>query len=90
MARLARSKVKSRWQLADAKNRFSELVNLAISRGPQRVTRRGDVVFVVSEKDYERMSGKRPDFRSFLLGSTPSLEGLNLERDKAPPTPVDL
>ena len=29
------------WQLQDAKNRFSEIVNKALRDGPQVVTRRG-------------------------------------------------
>lgn len=30
------------WQLQDAKNRFSEVVNKALRDGPQFVTRRGE------------------------------------------------
>jgi len=38
------------WKLEDAKARFSEVVNLAISEGPQRVTRRGrPAVLVVAD-----------------------------------------
>lgn len=40
------------WKLADAKTRFSELVTRAIADGPQRVTRRKDVVIVLSQADY--------------------------------------
>ncbi|MBP8132561.1 MAG: type II toxin-antitoxin system prevent-host-death family antitoxin [Candidatus Hydrogenedentes bacterium] len=29
------------WQLQDAKNRFSEVVEKAVAEGPQHVTRRG-------------------------------------------------
>lgn len=78
------------WQLADARNRFSEVVNLALSKGPQRVTRRGDAVFVIAEKDYQTLTGAKPDFKTFLLNSTPSLDGLDLSRDKAPPRKVKL
>ena len=35
------------WQLQDAKNRFSALVNQAIAEGPQFVTRRGETAVVV-------------------------------------------
>jgi prevent-host-death family protein len=38
------------WKLEDAKARFSEVVNLAMSEGPQRVTRRGrPAVLVVAD-----------------------------------------
>lgn len=69
------------WRLADAKNRFTELVNRALAEGPQRVRRRKDTVVVVAERDYERLAGKRPSFKEFLTGAGPSLEGLNLARD---------
>jgi phosphopantothenoylcysteine decarboxylase/phosphopantothenate--cysteine ligase len=34
------------WAVADAKNRFSELITKALTEGPQRVTRRGRAVIV--------------------------------------------
>ena len=55
------------WRLADAKNRFSELVTRALAEGPQRVRRHNDAVVVVAERDYEKLTGKRPDFKEFLL-----------------------
>ncbi len=36
------------WAVADAKNRFSELMTKALTEGPQRVTRRGETVVVSS------------------------------------------
>jgi prevent-host-death family protein len=69
------------WRLADAKNRFSELVNLALSEGPQRVRRHHDAVVVVAERDYEKLTGKRAGFKEFLMGAGPSLERLDLTRD---------
>jgi prevent-host-death family protein len=81
------------WRLADAKNRFSELVNLALSEGPQRVVRRKDAVFVVSERDFERLNGRMPTFKQFLLGTDAAqdlgltdldFEALDLGRDPSP------
>lgn len=72
------------WRLADAKNRFSELVTRALAEGPQRVRRHGDAVVVLAERDYEKLTGKRPDFKEFLMGKGPGLEGLNLTRDDSP------
>ena len=71
------------WHLADAKNRFSELVNRALTGEPQVVFRRGDAVVVVARRDYERLTGKRLTFKQFLLGKGPSLKGLDLHRDKS-------
>jgi prevent-host-death family protein len=78
------------WRLADAKNRFSELVTRALAEGPQRVRRHDAAVVVLAEQDYERLTGKKPDFKRFLLGEGPSFEGLDLTRDQAPPRRVKL
>ena len=44
------------WPLHDAKNRFSALVDAALSGDPQRVTRRGrPAVVVVAVDEYERL-----------------------------------
>ena len=61
------------WQVQDAKQRFSELVQRAIDEGPQLVTRRGkDAVVVVAADEYRRLAGGVPDFKAFLL-SAPDL-----------------
>jgi prevent-host-death family protein len=36
------------WNFADAKNRLSEVVNLALTEGPQTITRRSDTVVLIS------------------------------------------
>ena len=51
------------WRLADAKNRFSELFTLALTVGPQRVRRRQDAVIVISERDYERLTGQTAELQ---------------------------
>ena len=49
-----------RWRLQDAKARFSELVRLAHSDGPQHVTLHGrDAVVVVDAMEYRRLTGAR-------------------------------
>ena len=46
-----------RWPLQDAKARFSELVRLARSDGPQRVTVHGrDEVVVISVAEFDNLS----------------------------------
>lgn len=72
------------WRLADAKNRFSEVVNRALTGDPQVVLRRHDAVVVVARCDYENLTGKRLGFKQFLLGAGPSFQGLDLRRDKSP------
>ena len=52
--------VHSRWRLQDAKARFSELVRLAHSHGPQHVTLHGrDAVVVIDAAEFQRLQGQR-------------------------------
>lgn len=51
---------RSRWPLQDAKARFSELVRMARSEGPQHVTLHGrDAVVVVDADEFDRLQGAR-------------------------------
>ena len=77
------------WQLADAKNRFSELVNQALRVGPQRVRRRNESVIVISADDYERLKGQTVSFKRYLLAGE-SLDGVDLTRDGSPMREVAL
>lgn len=44
------------WQLQEAKNRFSEVVEEAIKHGPQTVTKHGrEAVVVISVEEYQRI-----------------------------------
>jgi prevent-host-death family protein len=71
------------WQLQEAKSRFSEVVDLTLSVGPQMVTRRGqEAVVILSALDYRRMSGV-PDLLKTLLGA-PRGEPLAVERTREP------
>jgi prevent-host-death family protein len=78
------------WQLAEAKNRFSEVVRLALSVGPQVVWRRDEAVVVLDKKKYDQLIGKRKTLVQFLLTESPSLEDLELGRDKSPMRDVEL
>ena len=77
------------WQLADAKNRLSEVVNRALEEGPQRITRRGDAVVVISEVEYQLIVGERQSFAQYLC-SGPSLEDVDLQRDDSLMRAADL
>ncbi len=70
-----------RWQLQDAKQQFSRLVNQARSDGAQIVTRNGkEVVAVVGIEEYRKLRGKDDDaFKRFLLEG-PRFDGLAIER----------
>ncbi len=77
------------WRLADAKNRFSEVMNQALSEGPQYVLRRNEAVVVLAVREYEKLTGERINFKQFLMKS-PNLEGLDLSRDRSPMRNVDI
>jgi prevent-host-death family protein len=78
------------WQLQQAKQQLSRLVQHAIQDGPQVITRHGEeVVVVVSIEEYRRLSGSKPDFKEYLL-SGPDLSLLDLERVKDHPRDVEL
>lgn len=77
------------WKLGDAKNKFSEVVRLALGGQPQRIERRGDAVVVVDAEEFDRLNGDRGDFIKFL-SEGPDLSELDLERDKAPMRDVSL
>lgn len=71
----------ARWQLQHAKNRFSELVEAALRKGPQEVTRHGKpAVVVVAKEEYDRLTGAnvkpKQDFKEFLL-SFPKIDGFD-------------
>jgi antitoxin Phd len=77
------------WNLADAKNKFSEVVNLALHHGPQTVSRRGEKVIVISEKSYQHLRGVEHSFLDFLFKG-PGLDGVDLTRDKSSMRKVSL
>jgi prevent-host-death family protein len=80
------------WQVAAAKNRFSELLSRAEAEGPQRVLRRGRTFVVMTEDQLERFKGapeKKPSLGEYLLQG-PSFEGVDLGRDRSPAREVKL
>lgn len=77
------------WQLAEAKNRLSEVVRRALAEGPQRISRRNEAVMVIAESDYQNLVGQQPSFIDYLM-SGPSFDDLCLERDRRPARHIDL
>jgi antitoxin Phd len=81
------------WQVQTAKQRFSELVERAVSEGPQIVTKHGrETVVVVEIGEFRRLSERSTDgltFKEFLL-SIPTTDDLVIERSKDLPREIDL
>lgn len=79
-----------RWQLQEAKQRFSELVRQARAHGPQMVTKHGqEVAVVVSIEEYRRLTRDLPSFKEHLLAA-PDLEALEIDRPREQARRVEL
>ena len=79
------------WQLQDAKNRFSNLVDKAHHEGPQVVTKYGkESVVIISIEDYQKLNRPKTDLVSFFKKSPLSGIGLDLSRDKSSSRNIEL
>lgn len=71
------------WQIQEAKNKLCEVVEEAIEKGPQVLTRRGvEVAVVLSYSEYLSLRKKQVSLSEFFRQSP--LAELDLERDKTP------
>ncbi len=78
-----------KWQLQEAKQRFSEVVRAARAEGAQFVTRHGEEVAVVLDiTEYRRMMGADVDLKDYLR-SAPELDALEIVRPREPGRQVD-
>ena len=65
----------SRWQVQDAKARFSELLETCLEQGPQVVTKRGvEAAVLVPIDQWRRMEVARPTLKQLLLAPGPRFE----------------
>lgn len=79
------------WQLQEAKNRFSEVVNKALTEGPQTVTRHGEeIVVVLSKAEYNQLKKSQLSLVDFFRQSPLVGVDLNLERDQSLPRDINL
>lgn len=73
------------WQLQDAKNRFSQVIDEALKDGPQVITRRGvETAVVLSFADYRQMLLGRKRLSEFFRESPLAGHDLDLTRDTSP------
>ncbi len=79
------------WQLQDAKNRFSEVVQKALEYGPQIITRRGiKTVVIMSVEDYQQLTKPKMNIVDFFRKSPLKGVGIDLTRDKDIGREIDL
>jgi antitoxin Phd len=79
------------WQLQEAKNKFSSLVECARKEGPQVVTKHGkEVVVVISADDFKKLARPKTSLQQFLQKSPLAGLDLDISRDKKAPRDVSL
>lgn len=72
------------WQLQEAKNKLSEVVNEAVKHGPQIITKRGvETVIVLSYGQYRKAMLNQKKFSEFFRESPLAKLDLDLRRDKS-------
>jgi prevent-host-death family protein len=83
--------MKTTWKLQEARSQFSKVVEKALKSGPQYVTKRGvKTVVIVSIREYEELTLKKPTFKEFLLGCPKMDDHFDLERQKDYPGSIEL
>jgi len=79
------------WNIAEAKAKFSEVISRAESKGPQIVTRHGrKVAVIVSAEEWDRKKARKGTLADFFARSPLRGSGIDLERVKDGPRPLDL
>ena len=72
----------ARWQVQEAKTRFSEVIEEAQSKGPQIITRHGaERAVVLSFDDFRSLTAHKPGLKEYLLGG-PKFDDFEIERDR--------
>ena len=83
----------SSWPLQKAKNQFSQVVERAMTEGPQTVTRHGKPVVVVSavagKAEIKRRRGTAKALLALLCSCPVDLTGI-VQRDRSAPRKIDL
>lgn len=79
------------WTVAEAKAKFSELIERARATGPQTITKNGrTAAIVVSPEEWQRKTERVGTLADFLSASPLRNSGLKVARRKQPPRAVKL
>jgi len=75
--------MKRAWQIQEAKNKLSEVVEEAIHHGPQVITKRGvEIAVMLSYVEYRKMISSQKKLSDFFRESPLVGIDLDLARDK--------
>jgi prevent-host-death family protein len=79
------------WTVAEAKAKFSEIIERAMSEGPQTITRNGrTAAVVVGAEEWQRKTKRVGNLAEFFAASPVRRSGLRLCRLKERPRKVSL
>lgn len=82
---------KNTWQLQDAKSKFSQLVDKAMTDEPQFVTRHGNnAVVVLSFEEYKKITKPKTDIVTFFKDSPLVDVELDFSRNKDLPRDFEI
>jgi prevent-host-death family protein len=79
------------WTVAEAKAKFSEVIDRAELRGPQVITKHGrKAVVIVSAEEWERKTKRTGNLAEFFAGSPLRESGLKVKWSKNRARGIDL
>jgi prevent-host-death family protein len=79
------------WAVAEAKARFSELIDRALGDGPQTITRKGQkAVVVVSVEEWQRKTKRKDNLAEFFAASPLRGSDIKIKRSKDEPREIEL
>lgn len=79
------------WTVAEAKAKFSEVIERARSEGPQTITKKGrTAAVVVGADEWERKTKRAGNLAEFFAGSPLRGSELKFRRNKARPRKINL
>jgi prevent-host-death family protein len=79
------------WTVAEAKAKFSEIIDRAMSEGPQTITRKGrTAAVVVGAEEWQRKTMRAGNLAEFFAGSPLRGSDLRVRRIKSRPRKIRL
>ena len=79
------------WTVAEAKAKFSEIIQRAMSEGPQTITRKGrTAAVVVGAEEWQRKTKRAGNLAEFFATSPLRGSELKVRRSKARPRRISL
>ena len=79
------------WALAEAKARFSEVIDRALADGPQTITRNGQkAVVIVSAEEWQRKTKRKGNLAEFFAASPLRGSDLKIKRSRDEPREIEL